>query len=330
MLLDKRAIYKPLHYPWAFDAFKKQEQMHWLPTEIVLTDDVNDWKNNLNSGQKAFLEHLFRFFTQQDVTVGHAYASKYLPLFSGNPEVGMMLASFNAMEAIHVWSYSLLIDTIGLPESEYSAFLDYAAMRDKYEFLEAVNTETEFDIAKAIAIYSAFTEGMQLYASFAMLMHFERLGRMPGMTNIVRFSMKDEMVHADSLIQLFKVFCKEYLNAEEVSLLEAQVRHIAEKMVELEDKFIDLAFSVVTEEELNQGLQASQEPLTRSKLRLYIRHISDYRLSQLGFQPIYGATKTPLKWLDDLMMSPEHANFFEVRPTQYAKGAVDTTGEILW
>jgi ribonucleoside-diphosphate reductase beta chain len=326
MLLEERHIYRPFKYPFCFDAFVKHEQIHWLPIEITLNDDVVDWERNLNHGQKDFLQQLFRFFTQQDVAVAKAYSKLYIPMFHGNPEVAMMILSFAAREGIHVWAYSLLIDTLGLPETEYAAFMDYAAMREKYEFLEQVKTDTQVDTAKAIAIYSAFTEGMQLYASFAMLMHFERIGKMPAMTNIVRWSMRDEQTHADCMIKLFHAFTNEYLNKEDKISLEPQVRAIAEKMVDLEDKFIDLAFALVTEEELNQGLPYSQKPLTRHDLKMYIRHIADYRLQQLGMEPVYGAPKNPLMWIDDLMTSSEHSNFFEVKPTEYTKG--NTEGDI--
>jgi len=322
MLLDKRHTYKPFSYPFAYDAYKKHEMMHWMPHAVVMTDDIVDWERNLNRGQKEFLTHLFRFFTQADVSVASAYGTKLIPLFGGNPEVAMMMLSFGAREAVHVDAYALLIDTLGFPASTYSAFMEYAAMRDKYNFLETINTTTHMDIARSLAVYSAFTEGMQLYASFAMLMHFERIGKMPGMTNIVRWSIKDEACHAENMLKVFRVFVSEYLSREDAELLEPEIRSVAEKMVGLEDKFIDLAFSV-SGIEINEGLPPSQKPITEHELKMYIRHIADYRLQELGMKPIYGIPQNPLRWLDDLMLSPEHANFFEVKPTEYAKGSID-------
>lgn len=325
MLLEKRHTYKPFVYPWCYEVWNKHERMHWMPHEVPLGDDVVDWSKHLTPSQKEFLTQLFRFFTQADVSVADGYASKFLPMFSGHPEVTMMLLSFGAREAGHIAAYALLIETVGMPESEYSAFLDYKAMKDKYDYISEINTDSKVDIAKALAVYSAFTEGMQLFSSFAMLMHFERLGRMKGMTNIVRWSLRDEGIHAESMIQIFRTFCSEYMTSADMEVISHEVRKIAEKMVELEDKFIDLAFAQVGQD-LNLGLPPSEKPLTKDELHLYIRHVTDYRLKELGFQPIYGEPENPIPWLDRLLLAPEHTNFFEGKPTEYAKGGLQ--GEI--
>lgn len=328
MLLTKRHTYKPFEYPWAYTAWKKHEQIHWMPEEITLTEDVRDWATRLTPNQKSFLTQLFRFFTQADVSVADGYASKFLPLFNAHPEVTMMMLGFGAREAIHVDAYSLLIDTVGMPETEYSAFLDYAAMKDKYEFIENVNTDTAMDIAKALAIYSAFTEGMQLFSSFAMLMHFERLGAMKGMTNIVRWSIRDESIHAENMIRLYRTFVGEYFergHIDEQLELRNEIAAVAQIMVELEDKFIDLAFDHIGDD-LNAGLPESEEPLTKEQLKEYIRHVADVRLLQLGQQPIFGNTPNPLKWLDKLLIAVEHTNFFEAKPTEYSRGTLQ--GEV--
>jgi ribonucleoside-diphosphate reductase beta chain len=322
-LLDKRISYKPLQYPWALKAWEEHEKMHWLSHEVSLRDDVVDWKSSLSEPQKEFLTQIFRFFTQADVSVADGYVSKFMPYFNGHPEITMMMASFAAREAVHIEAYALLTDTIGMPESEYSAFLDYAAMKDKYEFLDTINLDDTFSTAKALAVYSAFTEGMQLYSSFAMLMHFERLGKMRGMTNIVRWSLRDEDKHATSMIQLLRTFVSEYLPFDEYSILEYEVREVARVMVGLEDKFIDLAFSMCDEHALNAGLPSSEEPLTSALLKKYIRHITDYRLGQMGYAPEYGETVNPLKWLDRLLIAPEHTNFFENKPTEYSKAGLE-------
>lgn len=319
-LLDKRHTYKPFNYPWAYDAYKQHESMHWMPHEIILTDDIVDWNKGLNAGQKDFLEHLFLFFTQADVSVASAYSEKFLPLFGRNPEIAMMMLSFGAREAIHVDAYSLLMETLGYPESTYSAFMQYKAMLDKYTYLTNFDMNTHMDMAQSLAVYSGFTEGMQLYSSFAMLMHFERLGKMPGMTNIVRWSMRDEQCHSDNMIKLFNTFIREYMEEVDTRILEKKVHQIAEQMVSLEDAFIDMAFTISGD--INAGLPASQEPITERSLKEYIRHITDYRLAQMGFSPLYGRLPTPLKWLDNLMLSTEHANFFETRPTEYSKGSI--------
>lgn len=322
MLLDKRHTYKPFKYPFAYEAWEQHERMHWMGSEVPMAEDVHDWKNSITTQQREFLTQLFRFFTTADVCVASAYNTKFLPLFSGNPEVAMMMDSIAAREAVHVQAYALLIDTVGMPEAEYSSFLEYKAMKDKYDFLENVDTSNHFNMAKSIAIYSGFTEGVQLYSSFAMLIHFERMGVMKGMANIIRWSLRDEGLHADNMLKLYNIFKQEYIDPVEVPMLESQILSVADTMVDLEDKFIDLAFGVLSEDDLNKFLPEGEDRLCRDKLKQYTRHMTDYRLKQMGIKPIYGIDKTPLPWLDRLLLAPEHTNFFEARPTEYSKGGL--------
>jgi len=68
-LLDAKPIYKPFHYPWAYDAWLTQQRIHWLPEEVPLADDVKDWRNKLSDSERHLLTQIFRFFTQADVEV---------------------------------------------------------------------------------------------------------------------------------------------------------------------------------------------------------------------------------------------------------------------
>ena len=106
-LLDKRDYFKPMGYPWAYDYYKKQQQMHWMPDEVPMADDLYDYRNNLTDGNRNLITQLFRFFTTADVDVAGGYAAHYLPTFKP-PEVRMMLSAFAAMEGTHIEAYSLL------------------------------------------------------------------------------------------------------------------------------------------------------------------------------------------------------------------------------
>ena len=132
-LTENRTYFKPFNYPWAYDAWLKHEQSHWLFGEVPMNEDVKDWKNKLTKEQKHFLTNIFRFFTQGDIDVAGGYVNNYLPHFP-QPEVRMMLMGFAAREALHVAAYSHLIETLGMPEATYSEFLEYQAMKDKHEY----------------------------------------------------------------------------------------------------------------------------------------------------------------------------------------------------
>lgn len=234
----------------------------------------------------------------------------------------MMMASFAAREAVHVHAYSLLLDTIGMPETEYQAFLQYKEMKDKHDYIETVDTTTLYGLAKSLAVYSAFTEGMQLFSSFAILMNFERFNKMKKMTQIVRWSIKDEDIHVQGMLQLFKEFvhqCKDQINLEQ---LNAEINEVAITMVDLESKFIDLAFDSAKNPDGSNGI----EGLTAAEMKDYAKFITNKRLTQLGFKPIFVETSKPLVWLEEILNATELTNFFENRPTDYSKAGL--TGEI--
>jgi len=318
-LTDERSYFKPFNYAWAYDAWLKHEQSHWLHTEVPMNEDVKDWKSKLSDAEKGFLTNIFRFFTQGDIDVAGGYINNYLPNFP-QPEVRMMLAGFAAREALHVAAYSHLIETLGMPESTYNEFLEYEAMKDKHDYLQELSVETQDQgtIATNIAAFSAFTEGMQLFSSFIMLLNFPRHGKMKGMGQIVTWSIVDETQHAESMIKLFR----EYVN-ENIELwnddLKGKIYTIAEKMVELEDKFIDLAFAM-----------GPMEGLSQEEVKKYIRYIADRRLISLGLKGIFKVKKNPLPWVEEMINAPTHTNFFENRSTDYARGALSGNWGDVW
>jgi ribonucleoside-diphosphate reductase beta chain len=313
-LTDERSYFKPFSYPWAYDAWLKHEQSHWLHTEVPMSEDVKDWQSKLSESEKGFLTNIFRFFVQGDIDVAGGYVNNYLPYFK-QPEIRMMLAGFAAREALHIAAYSHLIETLGMPESTYSEFLEYEAMKDKHEyFIDMSNSNgTVESVATNIAAFSAFTEGMQLFSSFIMLLNFPRHGKMKGMGQIITWSIVDETLHAENMIKLFR----EYIN-ENIGIwnddLKGKIYTIAEKMVELEDKFIDLAFAI-----------GPMEGLTPEEVKTYIRYICDRRLISLGLKGIFKVKKNPLLWVESMINAPTHTNFFENKSTDYARGAL--TGE---
>ena len=105
-----------------------------------------------------------------------------------------MLSSFTAREAIHIAAYSHLIETLGMPETTYNEFLSYKAMADKHDYFTKFYNQDEKTIAQQIAAFSAFTEGMQLFSSFIMLLNFPRHGKMKGMGQIISWPIADEAV----------------------------------------------------------------------------------------------------------------------------------------
>ena len=318
-LMEERNSFKPFNYPWAYEAWLKHEQSHWLHTEVPMAEDVKDWKKKLTDEEKQFLTHIFRFFTQGDIDVAGGYVRNYLPYFP-QPEIRMMLLGFAAREALHVAAYSHLIETLGLPETTYNEFLEYAEMKEKHDYILNLSAQnsTKENTAKHIAVFSAFTEGMQLFSSFIMLLNFPRNGKMKGMGQIVTWSIVDETQHTENMIKMFKEFIKEnpeIWNDE----LKSELYTIAERMVVLEDRFIDLAFAMGPMVNLDSG-----------DVKQYIRYIADRRLISMGLKGIMKVKKNPLPWVEEMINAPTHTNFFENRATDYAKGAVTGSWDDIW
>jgi len=209
---------------------------------------------------------------------------------------------------------------LGMPESTYNEFLEYEAMKEKHDYLQELSMETQdkTTIATNIAAFSAFTEGMQLFSSFIMLLNFPRHGKMKGMGQIVTWSIVDETLHAENMIKLFREYVNENIDLWNDSL-KGKIYTIAEKMVELEDQFIDLAFAM-----------GAMENLTAEDVKKYIRYICDRRLISLGLKGIFKVKKNPLQWVEEMINAPTHTNFFENRATDYARGALSGNWGDVW
>lgn len=309
-LTKERLAFKPFQYPWAYDLWKKQNQVHWLPAEVPLGDDIQDWLHNLTPAEQNLVTQIFRFFTQSDLEVENAYLEHYVPVFKPH-EIKMMLTTFANMETIHVDAYAHLLETIGMPATEYDAFMNYKEMKEKFEYMRSFNPQNPTELANTMFAFGGLTEGLQLFASFAILLNFPRHGKLKGMGQIVTWSIRDESIHCEGIAQLYQAWCQEHGlegNAELRDLNIAACREI----VRHEDAFIDLAFEM-----------GPVEGLSAEDMKKYIRYIADIRLAQFGMRPIYGVERNPLPWLSAMVNAVEHANFFEARATEYSKAATE-------
>jgi ribonucleoside-diphosphate reductase beta chain len=243
------------------------------------------------------------------------YARVFKPV-----EIKMMLSAFSNMETVHIAAYALLLETIGMPEAEFAAFLEYEEMKAKHDYMNAFGVETIPDILRTVAMFGAFTEGLQLFASFAMLMNFPRFNKMKGMGQIVTWSVRDESLHCEGMIKLFHAFAKE--TGALTDSVKDDIVENCRQVVALEDKFIELAFEL-----------GPVEGMTPQDIKKYIRYIADWRLGQLHLPKLYGVSEHPIPWLTAILNGVEHANFFEARATEYSKAATKGDwhgGEGVW
>ena len=231
----------------------------------------------------------------------------------------MMMAAFTNMETVHIDAYALLLKTLGMPQAEFEAFRDYDEMKAKADYMHTFGVGTVGDVARTLAMFGAFTEGMSLFASFAMLLNFPRHNKMNGMGQIVSWSVRDESLHCEGITRLYHEWNRE------TGAVTASVRDdiidVAKTMVGLEERFVELAFSL-----------GHIDGMTPEAIKQYVRYIADWRLTQLKLTPVFGyfaaeesgyrqVQPHPLPWLVEILNGVEHANFFEQRATEYSKGA---------
>ena len=303
-LLEFSETYKPFHYPWAVEITTRHEKAHWIEDELDLSEDVADWKGGkITLTEKEYITNILRLFTQSDVAVGQNYYDQFIPKFKNN-EIRNMLGSFAAREGIHQRAYALLNETLGLPDSEYHAFLEYSEMADKIEYMRKADTATLRGLGLSLA-KSVFNEGVALFASFVMLLNFQRFGKMKGMGKVVEWSIRDESIHVEGNSKLFKAFCKEHSRVVDNDF-KREIYEMSKDIVDLEDKFIDLAYEM-----------GEIEGLDTAEVKEYIRYITDRRLLQLGMKPNFKVKDNPLPWLEWVLNGADHTNFFENRVTEY-------------
>jgi len=313
-LLTERIVYKPFEYQEAADYWLKQQQAHWLHTEVPMMSDLNDWNSNLTETEKNIIGSILKGFAQTE-TVVNDYWSGLVTKWFRKPEVIMMATTFGAFETIHAEAYSLLNETLGL--ENFAEFMEDEATMAKIENLTAVrdsfNSEQDLhEIAKSLAIFSAFTEGVNLFSSFAVLLSFKMRNKLKGVGQIVEWSIRDESLHSEAGCWLFRTLIKE--NPElKTPELEAAINEAALLSLQLELDFIKKCYSL-----------GDLEGCSQYDLENFIKNRINAKLGDLGYKGIIddvdGTAVERMKWFDALSAGKQHTDFFANRVTNYSKG----------
>ena len=311
-LLDTRIVWSPFEYPQAAEYWLKQQQGHWLHTEVSLAMDINDWKLKLTESEKNLVGNILKSFTQMEILVGDYWANFVLRTFK-KPEIQAMASTFAAFESIHATSYNYLSESLGL--TDFAAFLQDPVAKAKLDRLITAKRKSRSEIARSLAVFSGFTEGVSLFSSFAVLLSFSRRNLLKGVGQIISFSIRDESLHAEAGTWLFREFVKEYpeVYTEE---LKQEIYEAARVTVDLEDAFIDKAFEL-----------GPVEGLDPKDLKAFIRARCNTKLIDLGlktnWKTIDKEALQRMDWFNWLSRGTEHADFFAGRVTTYSKGNKD-------
>ena len=312
MITEPRHFYKPFEYQEAFDFYKSQHRAHWLADEVPLASDLNDWNLNLTESEKNLIGNILKSFAQTEVHVNDYWSGKISQWFP-KPEIVAMAGSFGAFEAIHAEAYARLNDELGL--DDFQAFMEDEASRSKIERLLETPSETIQEKALALAIFSAFTEGVNLFSSFAILMSFQLRNMLKGTGQIVAWSVRDESLHSKAGCWLYRTLLNENSELDTTKMRE-DVTEACHLSVKLEFDFIDKAFEM-----------GDIEGLTKDQLKNFIKARANDKMVELGYKPVYNdidpALLKQIEWFGHLTSGVEHQDFFAQRPSSYAKSTAD-------
>jgi ribonucleoside-diphosphate reductase beta chain len=312
-LLVPRNYYKPFEYQQAYEFLNKQQRAHWLPSEVTLTSDINDWMLKLTESEKNLIGNILKSFAQTEVHVGNDYWAQNILKWFPVPEIQSMGVTFAAFEVVHAEAYSLLNESLGL--DNFKAFLEDETSKNKIERLQNVSSDNLSEITQSLAIFSAFTEGVNLFSSFAVLMSFQLRNLMKGTGQIVAWSVRDESLHSKAGCWLFKQLLSENpeLNNPELTY---KIEEACELSVNLEFDFIDKAFEM-----------GDIEGLTKDQLKNFIKARANEKMTELGYNPIYNDIDPNLlkqmEWFEHLTSGVEQQDFFATMPTSYSKSERD-------
>lgn len=327
-LFHHSLVYRPFKYEWAEALRKEHEDIHWVPAEVEMSDDVADWRLSSHADEKKFIKTNLMIFTTGDVAVAANYVDMFLPIFKNN-EIRNMLLSIAAREAIHQEAYAMVNDSFGLPDSLFSKFQEYTEMRDRVDLMMTrYDIETVEGVALSLA-HTVFNEGVALFGAFINLLNLNRSdidgykgkrGRYKGFAKINKWSLRDESLHVDFGAKLHKQVVKEHKSILNDGF-KKQIYDIARAAVEAEDRYLDLAFE-------NFNLPT----ITKEGVKQYIRFMADRRLIQLGYKPIFKVKENPEPWIDEVLGGAggkKIANFFETRVDDYQVSGA-TVGGLEW
>ena len=321
-LFDNRIAYKPFEYPEYYtEGWLKQAQAFWLHTEISMSGDVKDWNENLTPEEKNLVGNILLGFAQTECAVSDYWTQKVVGWFPKH-EIQQMAMMFGSQETIHAVAYSYLNETLGL--DNFEAFLHEPATAQRFDNLVGYTGTERVGIARSLAIFSAFAEGVSLYSAFAVLYSFQMRNLLKGVGQQMKWSVRDESLHTKMGCRLFNHMCEEDPNLR-VACKES-IKDAAETMVELEEKYIDKMFEM-----------GDIEGIKSYDLKQFIRKRCNEKLRELGYDEVTSRmfaydkeAASNLDWFYHLTGGHTHTDFFAVRPTDYSKANEGEDFEDIW
>jgi len=293
-----------------------------------MQSDVKDWNENLNPAEKNLVGNILLGFAQTECAVSDYWTGMVTKWFPKH-EIRQMAMMFGSQETIHAVAYSYLNETLGL--EDFEAFLHEPTMADRFELLMSTSADythkdleededARVEVARSLAIFSAFAEGVSLYSSFAVLYSFQLRNLLKGIGQQMKWSVRDESLHSKMGCRLFRHMCAEYPELKDDA--KSDVEEAARLIVEMEHKYIDKIFEM-----------GDLENLKKEDLKNFIMKRANEKLVELGYDGIFKYdtdSAGQLDWFYHLTGGETWTDFFSTRSTDYAKAGEGDDWDDVW
>jgi ribonucleoside-diphosphate reductase beta chain len=291
-----RFVLFPIQYPEIWSLYKKHTTSVWFAEEIDLGDDVKSW-STLTKSEQEFIKTILAFFAGSDGIVLENLAGKFLAEVQ-IPELRAFYGFQMAMENVHSETYSLLIDTYIRDPGEkarlFNAIDQIPCVKKKADWaIKWMNSDQCF-AARLLAF--ATVEGIFFSGSFCALFWLKKRGKMPGLTFSNELISRDEGLHVELAVTVYKML--------EHRLTADIVQALVEEAVVIEKEFVCDSLSVAL-----IGMNATL-------MSQYIEYVADRLLISLGYEPIFQAVN-PFDFMEMISL-PGKTNFFERRVGEYS------------
>lgn len=297
-----RFVLFPIKYDSIWEMYKTAQSVFWVPNEVDLTKDMNDWENILNDDEKHFILNVLAFFSSSDSIVNENLAARFLNEIQV-PEAKAFYGFQIAMEVIHQEMYSLMIDTyvkdVVSKQKLFDAIFTVPTIKKKAEWAMKWIEDKEASFATRLIAF-AIVEGIFFSSAFASIYWLKERSLMPGLCLSNEFISRDEGLHCEFAILLYS-----YIKNK---VPQDVVHDIIKGATEIECEFV--------RDSLRSRLIGMNEDLMCD----YVKYCSDRLSQQLGYDKIYDV-KNPFQFMERIGLSNK-TNFFEHYVADYSKANV--------
>lgn len=310
----------PIKYRWAWNYYLDGCANHWMPTEVSMQRDIEQWKDKtaFTAEERHIIKHTFGFFATAETLVGNNLVLAVYR-YVDNPEARQYLLRQAFEEAIHVHCFQYIVQSLALDEGEmFNMYREVEAIYDKDKYAMSctdgiLNDKLDLrkkpdlqQFLKDLIGFYVITEGIFFYSGFVTMLSFGRQNRLPGTCEQVQYILRDESIHMNFGIDLINTIRDENPGVWDAAYEETIIQFI-KTAVELEHKY--------AEECLPNGILG----LNTKLLKEYIQYIADRRFERLRIKKQYGSDN-PFPWMSEVIDLKKEKNFFETRVTEYQTG----------